>query len=51
VTVVRALADHASAREAITAAGIAAAEVPAYEAALARLAATDMIEPRGTEIR
>ena len=43
---VQALPGSATAREACTAAGIAAAELPAYARALAQLAATDMIQER-----
>ncbi|MQA03788.1 MAG: mycofactocin biosynthesis chaperone MftB [Streptosporangiales bacterium] len=44
--VVRALDEHPSGRAACTAAGVPAAELPAYERALASLAASTMIEPR-----
>jgi putative mycofactocin binding protein MftB len=46
VALVRSLEHHGSAREALQAAGIASASAPVYEAALARLASTQMIEPR-----
>lgn len=47
VEVVRRLADEPSARDAIRAASVPSDDLPAYEAALARLAATGMIVPRG----
>jgi len=43
--VVRALADHGSARDACRAAGVAEAELPRYEQALATLAGGGMIVP------
>ena len=43
---VEALADHPTARDACTAVGITAAELPAMEHALGTLARTDMIVPR-----
>jgi putative mycofactocin binding protein MftB len=46
LAVVRSLVDHDSARGACLAAGVTAAELPVYEAALDRLAATDMIRER-----
>ena len=49
--VVQRLPQSASAREACTAAGLTAAELPAYGTALAQLAATDMIRPRDLEER
>jgi putative mycofactocin binding protein MftB len=48
VTLVRSLEQHATARAAVDALDIPTVQVPAYEAALARLASTDMIEPRRT---
>jgi putative mycofactocin binding protein MftB len=47
LTVVRALGDAPSARAACTSAGVTEAELPAYAAALATLAASQMIRPRG----
>jgi mycofactocin biosynthesis protein MftB len=47
LTVVRSLADHPSAREACAAAGVTPAALPAYERALATLAASQMIMKRG----
>ena len=47
--VVQRLPASATAREACTAAGLTAAELPAYERALAQLAATDMIVARPEE--
>jgi putative mycofactocin binding protein MftB len=47
VTLVRSLEHHASARQALDALGATPAEARAYESALARLASTQMIEPRG----
>jgi putative mycofactocin binding protein MftB len=44
--VVRLLPGAASAREACLAAGLTDAELPAYEKALAQLAATDMLQER-----
>jgi putative mycofactocin binding protein MftB len=44
--VVRGLADHPTARDACTHAGVAPADLPAYRAALATLAASDMIRER-----
>jgi putative mycofactocin binding protein MftB len=46
LAVVEALADHATAREACRAVGVADAELPSYEHALGTLARTDMIVPR-----
>jgi mycofactocin biosynthesis protein MftB len=46
VDVVRSLAEHPSAREACRAAGVAAAELPRYERALAALEQSGMIRPR-----
>ncbi|CAB4903336.1 unannotated protein [freshwater metagenome] len=46
LTVVEALADHPTAADALEACGIAAAERPAMETALATLARTDMIARR-----
>jgi putative mycofactocin binding protein MftB len=46
VRIVESLAEHRSGREACVAAGIAAAELPRYERALATLADTGMISPR-----
>lgn len=43
LAVVRALAEHDSARDACAACGIAAGDLPRYRAALATLAASDMI--------
>ncbi|WP_037355134.1 mycofactocin biosynthesis chaperone MftB [Amycolatopsis orientalis] len=43
---VQALTDHPSARAACAQAGVAPAELPRYRAALAALAASDMIHPR-----
>jgi putative mycofactocin binding protein MftB len=45
--VVKTLDQHASAREACGAAGVAADELPQYERALRRLADAGMISPRG----
>lgn len=45
--VVESLDRHASAREAVAAANLPAAQTAAYASALARLADTGMIEPRG----
>jgi putative mycofactocin binding protein MftB len=44
--VVRALADHETARDACRAAGVPEEEMPRYETALATLADTGMITPR-----
>jgi putative mycofactocin binding protein MftB len=44
LTVVHALGDSPCARDACRAAGVADAELPAYEKALARLADTDMLQ-------
>ena len=44
VTVVESLAGHPTARGACTDAGVTDAEIPAFTAALATLARTDMIE-------
>jgi putative mycofactocin binding protein MftB len=44
--VVQCLADSASAREACIAARLSAADLPAFERALATLAATDMLQER-----
>jgi putative mycofactocin binding protein MftB len=44
--IVRSLGDHASARDACRAAGVADDELPRYEQALAALADTGMIAPR-----
>jgi putative mycofactocin binding protein MftB len=44
--VVRALEEHASAREACAAAGVGGDELPRYAEALAALARTGMIRPR-----
>ena len=41
--VVRSLAEHPTAREACAHAGVAEADLPSYRAALASLAASDMI--------
>jgi putative mycofactocin binding protein MftB len=46
LTVVRSLAEHPSARSACAAAGVGAAALPAYERALATLAASQMITQR-----
>jgi putative mycofactocin binding protein MftB len=46
LTVVRGLADHPTARDACTHAGVPEAELPAYRKALAALAASDMIRER-----
>jgi putative mycofactocin binding protein MftB len=46
LTVVQALPQAATAREACEAAGVDPAELRAYEQALGRLAATDMLRPR-----
>jgi putative mycofactocin binding protein MftB len=46
LTVVRSLDEHPSARSACAAAGIGAAALPAYERALATLAASQMITQR-----
>ncbi len=46
LTVVRSLAEHPSARSACAAAGVGAAALPAYERALATLAASQMITER-----
>jgi putative mycofactocin binding protein MftB len=40
---VRGLADHADARSSLTAAGVTAAELPAFRTALARLYRSDML--------
>lgn len=45
LAVVRSLADHPSARSACAAAGVPEARMPAFERALATLAASDMIRP------
>jgi putative mycofactocin binding protein MftB len=47
VAVVEALADHPSATAALTACGVTEAQRPAYVTALADLARSRMIEPRG----
>ncbi|MEV7045992.1 mycofactocin biosynthesis chaperone MftB [Amycolatopsis sp. NPDC051061] len=44
--VVRGLAEHPDARAACTEAGVGAAELPRYRAALSALAASSMIQPR-----
>jgi putative mycofactocin binding protein MftB len=44
--IVRSLGDHASARDACRAAGVADDELPRYEQALTALADTGMIAPR-----
>ena len=49
LTVVRALGDAPSAREACRRAGLTEAELPAYAAALATLASSQMIRPREPE--
>lgn len=49
--VVQRLPGAATAREACLSAGLAAAELPAYEKALAQLAATDMLTERTPEER
>ena len=46
LAVVRGLAEHASAREACARAGVPAAELPGYRAALGALASSRMIAPR-----
>jgi putative mycofactocin binding protein MftB len=46
LTVVRGLAEHPSARSACEAAGVTAQALPAYERALATLAASQMIRER-----
>ena len=46
LTVVRELGDAPSAREACARAGLTGAELPAYAAALATLASSQMIRPR-----
>ena len=46
LAVVRSLAEHPSARSACAAAGVSAAALPAYERALATLAASSMIRER-----
>ena len=46
LTVVRSLADHPSARSACAAAGVTAAELPAYTRALSALADSNMISER-----
>ncbi|MEO6701545.1 MAG: mycofactocin biosynthesis chaperone MftB [Jatrophihabitantaceae bacterium] len=46
LSVVQQLADQPSARAACLAAGIAPADLPAYQQALTRLADSDMIQPR-----
>ncbi len=46
VTVVRVLAEHRDVRSALVAAGVPETQHAAYGAALAGLAATDMIRPR-----
>ena len=46
LTVVQGLADAPTARAACTGAGVGPAELPTYERALARLAATDMVRKR-----
>jgi putative mycofactocin binding protein MftB len=46
LTVVRSLAEHPSARSACTAAGVTPAALPAYQRALATLAASQMISQR-----
>jgi putative mycofactocin binding protein MftB len=46
LAVVRSLADHPTARAACAAAGVGAAALPAYERALATLAASRMISER-----
>ncbi len=46
LTVLRGLDAHASAREACTAAGVSAAELPSYRAALTTLARSQMISRR-----
>ncbi|MCY7397092.1 MAG: mycofactocin biosynthesis chaperone MftB [Nocardioides sp.] len=46
VTLVRCLGEHPDVRSALRASGIAEAQHPAYAAALAGLARTDMIRPR-----
>jgi putative mycofactocin binding protein MftB len=48
VTIVRSLDEHDTARAACADAGVADAEVPKYRAALAVLASSQMIQPRGT---
>ena len=48
VEVVRSLGDASSVRCALAAAGVPAADLPAYVAALRGLAAADMIRPRET---
>jgi putative mycofactocin binding protein MftB len=49
LAVVEGLADAPTARHACAGAGVEAAELPAYERALARLAATDMLRERAGE--
>jgi putative mycofactocin binding protein MftB len=44
---VEALADYSTGREALAAVGVPATELPAYEAALERLASSGMIRARG----
>jgi len=46
LTVVRSLADHPSARSACAAAGVTAAELPAYTRALSALTDSNMISER-----
>jgi putative mycofactocin binding protein MftB len=46
LTVVRSLAEHDTARAACTSAGVGAAELPRYRAALATLARSQMIRER-----
>jgi len=48
LTVVRSLAEHASARSACAAAGVGSAALPAYERALATLAESQMIKERAS---
>lgn len=47
VAVLRGLDDHASARQACAAAGVGPLEQRRFDAALAQLARTDMLVPRG----
>ena len=47
LALVQALADHPTVRAAIEEVGVPQAELPAYQAALERLAGTGMIRPRG----
>jgi mycofactocin biosynthesis protein MftB len=47
LAVVEGLADHATGDGACAAAGVDAGELPTYRQALARLAGSGMIEPRG----